>query len=59
VKVIEGMIPFHTLDSDIDFARSEAKTIYGNLGIKVWICRANIKTKSRIQIILLQPKIAK
>lgn len=43
----EGMIPLHTLDSDIDFARSEAKTIYGNLGIKVWICRGKYK-KSKI-----------
>lgn len=41
----EGMIPLHTLDSDIDFARSEAKTIYGNLGIKVWICRGKYKKK--------------
>lgn len=37
----EGMIPLHTLDSDIDFAKSEAKTTYGHLGVKVWICRGN------------------
>lgn len=37
----EGMIPLHTLRSDIDFARAEAKTTYGHLGVKVWICRGN------------------
>jgi len=37
--VIEGSIPLHTLDADIDFGFTEAKTTYGNLGIKVWVYR--------------------
>ena len=32
-----GKIPLHTLRSDVDFARYEAKTTYGVIGVKVWI----------------------
>jgi small subunit ribosomal protein S3 len=32
-----GKIPLHTLRADIDFARVEARTTYGVIGIKVWI----------------------
>lgn len=38
----EGRIPLHTLRSDIDYARDEAHTTYGRIGIKVWICRGEI-----------------
>lgn len=41
----EGTIPLHTLNSNIDFAIAEAKTTYGNLGIKVWICRGDFEKK--------------
>jgi len=34
----EGKVPLHTLKSDIDYAFSEANTIYGKIGVKVWIC---------------------
>ena len=33
----EGRIPLHTLRADIDYHISEANTIYGKIGIKVWI----------------------
>jgi len=33
----EGRIPLHTLRADIDYAVSEAQTVYGKIGIKVWI----------------------
>jgi small subunit ribosomal protein S3 len=32
-----GKIPLHTLRAEIDFARYEAKTVYGLIGVKVWI----------------------
>jgi small subunit ribosomal protein S3 len=38
----EGRIPLHTLRADIDFARATAKTSYGTIGVKVWICRGEI-----------------
>ena len=39
----EGVIPLHTLRSDIDYATAEAATQYGRLGVKVWICRGEIR----------------
>lgn len=39
----EGVVPLHTLRADIDFAKAEAKTTYGRLGVKVWICRGEVK----------------
>ena len=39
----EGIIPLHTLRSDIDYAVYHAATQYGRLGVKVWICRGEIR----------------
>lgn len=36
-----GSIPLHTLRSDIDYGFWEAKTTYGLIGIKVWICKGD------------------
>ncbi len=41
-KVIEGSVPLHTLRADIDFARAEALTTYGRIGVKVWIYKGEI-----------------
>jgi small subunit ribosomal protein S3 len=38
----EGRVPLHTLRADIDYARAEARTPYGIIGIKVWIFRGEI-----------------
>jgi small subunit ribosomal protein S3 len=38
----EGRVPLHTLRADIDYGTAEALTIYGLLGIKVWICRGEV-----------------
>lgn len=37
VNMREGRVPRQTLRADIDFARAEALTTYGRLGVKVWI----------------------
>ena len=37
-----GVVPLHTLRSDIDYAAEEATTTYGKLGVKVWICRGEV-----------------
>ena len=34
-----GSIPLHTLRANVQYALAEAKTIYGIIGIKVWICK--------------------
>ena len=36
----EGVVPLHTIRADIDFAHVTAQTTYGNIGVKVWICRS-------------------
>ena len=41
----EGRIPLHTLRADIDYASGRAETIYGSVGIKVWVCRGEILGK--------------
>ena len=41
-KVSEGRIPRHTLRADIDFARVEALTTYGRIGVKVWIYKGEV-----------------
>jgi small subunit ribosomal protein S3 len=41
----EGRIPLHTIRADIDYAMGRAETIYGSIGIKVWICRGEILGK--------------
>ena len=38
----EGRVPLQTLRADIDFARTEANTTYGKIGIKVWIYRGTV-----------------
>jgi small subunit ribosomal protein S3 len=44
---IEGTVPLHTLRADIDYATAEAATMYGQIGIKVWIYRGLVfKNKS-------------
>ncbi|PSR05065.1 MAG: 30S ribosomal protein S3 [Bacteroidetes bacterium SW_11_45_7] len=41
----EGRIPLHTYRADIDYALDEANTMYGKLGVKVWICRGEVYGK--------------
>ncbi|MBT4849632.1 30S ribosomal protein S3 [Candidatus Parcubacteria bacterium] len=36
-KLIQGSIPLQTLRANIDYSRGVANTIYGTIGIKVWI----------------------
>ena len=43
--VREGRVPLQTLRADIDYATKEANTIYGILGIKVWLFKSEILIK--------------
>jgi small subunit ribosomal protein S3 len=38
----EGRTPLHTFRADIDYAWKEAQTVYGKIGVKVWICRGEV-----------------
>ncbi len=39
---VEGSVPLHTLRADIDYGFGEAKTVYGIIGIKVWVYKGDI-----------------
>lgn len=43
--ISDGKIPLHNLRADIDFATVMAHTIYGAIGIKVWINRGEVFDK--------------
>ncbi len=45
--VKEGRVPLNTMRADIDFARREASTTYGKIGIKVWIYRGDVMPADR------------
>ena len=38
----EGSVPLHTLRADIDYGTATARTTYGTVGVKVWICKGEI-----------------
>ena len=44
-KYLEGSVPLHTLRANIDYGFAEAKTVYGKLGVKCWICKDEPKDK--------------
>lgn len=44
-EYMEGRVPLHTIRADIDFAQETALTIYGTIGVKVWIHRGEILGK--------------
>ena len=41
----EGRTPLHTFRADIDYALVEALTVYGKIGVKVWICKGEVLGK--------------
>jgi small subunit ribosomal protein S3 len=42
----EGRVPLQTLRANVDFAVTEAKTTYGQIGVKVWIYKGEIVPES-------------
>ena len=42
----EGRVPLHTLKADIDYGFAEANTTYGIIGVKVWIYKGEILSRS-------------
>ena len=41
----QGRVPLHTFRMDIDYANVFAQTVYGKIGIKVWICKGEVLSK--------------
>jgi small subunit ribosomal protein S3 len=48
-SVREGQVPRHTLRADIDYARDEAHTTYGRIGVKVWIYKGEVLPEAKVQ----------
>ena len=46
----DGRVPLQTLRADIEFARAEATTAYGQIGIKVWVYHGEMKTEAEEKI---------
>ncbi|HQW11592.1 MAG TPA: 30S ribosomal protein S3 [Saprospiraceae bacterium] len=44
----EGRTPLHTFRADIDYVVSTAQTVYGLIGVKVWICKGEVFGKREI-----------
>lgn len=44
-EIKQGRTPLHTFRMDIDYAEMAAQTVYGKIGIKVWICKGEILGK--------------
>jgi len=42
-----GRVPLHTLRAQIDYGFAEAKTMYGKLGVKCWICKGDNKPQPK------------
>ena len=47
--VMEGRVPRSTLRADIDFARAEALTTYGRIGVKVWIYKGEVLPEAKAE----------
>lgn len=43
----QGRVPLHTLRANIDYGFAEAKTVYGKLGVKCWVCRGERKPEKQ------------
>ncbi len=46
-SVMDGRVPLNTLRANIDFARTEAHTTYGRIGVKVWVYKGEILPDQR------------
>lgn len=47
-EIKQGRVPLHTFRMDIDYASVYAMTVYGKIGLKVWICKGEILGKAEL-----------
>lgn len=45
----EGRVPLHTLRADIDYGFAEARTTYGQIGVKVWIYKGDVLPEEKVE----------
>ena len=46
----EGRTPLHTIRADIDYALCESQTIYGKIGVKVWVYKGEVVGKRNLSL---------
>ncbi len=56
-EIKQGRVPLHTFRMDIDYASVFAQTVYGKIGIKVWICKGEVLGKRELNPNFLAGKI--
>jgi len=44
-----GKIPLHTIRADIDYGQATAHTVYGSVGVKVWIYKGEVLPDRRLR----------
>lgn len=57
-EIKQGRVPLHTFRMDIDYANVYATTVYGKIGIKVWICKGEVLGKRDLDPNVLSGKDA-
>ena len=50
----EGRVPLQWLRADVDFARSEALTTFGRIGVKVWIFKGEARPESEGKVEVME-----
>jgi small subunit ribosomal protein S3 len=46
---LHGQLPLHTLRADIDYGLAEARTTFGQIGVKCWIYKGEVEPPRSIQ----------
>ncbi len=54
-----GKVPLHTLRADIDYGTATAKTVYGAIGVKVWIYKGEVLPEKQRQALMGHPSQAR
>ncbi|PZP51838.1 MAG: 30S ribosomal protein S3 [Pseudopedobacter saltans] len=57
-EIKQGRVPLHTFRMDIDYCNVYAMTVYGKIGIKVWICKGEVLGKRDLDPNILSGKDA-
>lgn len=56
-EIKQGRVPLHTFRMEIDYANVYALTVYGKIGIKVWICKGEVLTKRDLNPNIIDGKL--
>lgn len=56
-EIKQGRVPLHTFRMEIDYANVFALTVYGKIGIKVWICKGEVLTKRDLNPNIIDGKV--